>query len=94
MNLTPLLAPRSIAVVGATDRTDSYAGKCCATWSARGSRVPLGGQPEARRVHGRECVPSVAELPEPVDAVVVAIPAAGVPAVSPRRASGAAAVPS
>ena len=29
---------------------------------------------------GRPCVPSVAELPEPVDAVVVAVPAAGVAA--------------
>ena len=28
-------------------------------------------------VHGRPCVPTLAELPEPVDAVVVAIPAAG-----------------
>ena len=32
-------------------------------------------------MHDRPCVPSVADLPEPVDAVVVAIPAAGVPAV-------------
>ena len=40
-----------------------------------------GINPKRDEVHGRPCVPSVAELPEPVDAVVVAIPAAGVAAV-------------
>ena len=40
-----------------------------------------GVHPTRRRVHGRTCVPTVADLPEPVDAVVVAIPAAGVPEV-------------
>jgi acetate---CoA ligase (ADP-forming) len=40
-----------------------------------------GVHPTRKRVHGRVCVPSVADLPEPVDAVVVAIPAAGVPEV-------------
>ncbi len=37
--------------------------------------------PGREEVLGHPCVASVAELPEPVDAVVVAIPAAGVPAV-------------
>jgi acyl-CoA synthetase (NDP forming) len=34
-----------------------------------------------REVHGRPCVPTLEDLPEPVDAVVVAIPAGGVPEV-------------
>ena len=42
--------------------------------------------PTRREVHGRACVPTLDDLPEPVDAVVVAIPAAGVPAVA--RAAG------
>ena len=40
-----------------------------------------GVNPRRTEVHGRPCVPSVTDLPEPVDAVVVAIPAEGVPAV-------------
>ncbi len=39
-----------------------------------------GVNPRRTEVLGRPCVPSVADLPEPVDAVVVAIPAASVPA--------------
>ena len=37
--------------------------------------------PKRDEVHGRTCVPTVADLPEPVDAVFVAIPAAAVPEV-------------
>ena len=37
--------------------------------------------PTRREVHGRPCVPALEDLPEPVDAVAVAIPAPGVPAV-------------
>jgi acetate---CoA ligase (ADP-forming) len=39
-----------------------------------------GVNPRRTKVLGRPCVASVSDLPEPVDAVVVAIPAAGVPA--------------
>jgi acetate---CoA ligase (ADP-forming) len=45
-----------------------------------------GVHPTRLEVHGRPCVPALEELPEPVDAVVVAIPAAGVPEVV--RAAG------
>ncbi len=54
-----------------------------------------GVHPTRREVHGRACVPALEDLPEPVDAVVVAIPAAGVPAVvraAGRRGCGAAVV--
>jgi acetate---CoA ligase (ADP-forming) len=46
-----------------------------------------GVNPRRANVHGRPCVPSVKDLPEPVDAVVIAIPAAGVPAVISDTAS-------
>lgn len=48
-----------------------------------------GVNPRREEVHGRACVPSVSDLPHPVDAVVVAIPAASVPeVVSEAAASG------
>jgi acetyl-CoA synthetase len=51
--------------------------------------------PTRSEVHGRPCVPALDDLPEAVDAVVVAIPAAGVPEVigaAARRGCGAAVV--
>ena len=81
-DLTPLLAPRSIAVVGATSRPGAYADETLRNLRRTGFRGRVWGvHPTRRRVHGRTCVPTVADLPEPVDAVVVAIPAAGVPEV-------------
>ncbi|HEX6697729.1 MAG TPA: acetate--CoA ligase family protein [Solirubrobacteraceae bacterium] len=81
-DLTPLLAPRSIAVVGATSRPGAYADETLRNLRRTGFRGRVWGvHPTRRRVHGRTCVPTVADLPEPVDAVVVAIPAHGVPDV-------------
>jgi acetyl-CoA synthetase len=82
MDLTPLLRPKSIAVVGATSRKGAYADETLRNLRQVGfpGRV-WGVHPTRRRVHGRVCVPTVADLPEPVDAVVVAIPAEGVPEV-------------
>ncbi len=78
---TPLLAPRSIAVVGANDRPGSYADSVLRNLEHAGFAGPVWGvNPNRERVHGRECVPSLRELPGPVDSVVIAIPAAGVPA--------------
>ena len=82
MDLSPLLAPRSVAVVGANDRPESYAGAVLENLERAGFEGAVWGvNPSRREALGRPCVASVAELPEPVDAVVVAIPAAGVPAV-------------
>ena len=79
---TPLLDPRSIAVVGANDRPGSYGDIVLRNLARVGFEGPVWGvNPRRVEVHGRECVQSVADLPQPVDAVVVAIPAAGVPAV-------------
>ncbi|MHB1569301.1 MAG: CoA-binding protein, partial [Solirubrobacteraceae bacterium] len=78
--LSRLLAPESIAVVGATDRPGSYGGEALRNLELVGfaGRV-YGVNPKRDEVLGRECVPTVADLPEAVDAVIVAIPAAGVP---------------
>ena len=76
----PLLEPRSVAVVGATDRPGSYGDTVLTNLERAGFAGPVWGvHPTRTSVHGRDCVPSPAELPEPVDAVVFAIPAAKVP---------------
>ena len=81
IELTRLLRPRSVAVVGATDRPGSYGAQALLNLDAIGfgGRV-FGVNPRRGEVLGHPCVPSVADLPEPVDAVVMAIPAAAVPA--------------
>jgi acetyl-CoA synthetase len=64
--------------------------------AALGFEGPIWGvHPNRRLVHGQPCVPTLDDLPEPVDAVVIAIPAASVPAVvraAGRRGCGSAVV--
>jgi acetyl-CoA synthetase len=75
------MRPASIAVVGATDRAGSYAAEALVNLELIGFPGPVYGvNPKRTEVMARVCVPTVADLPEPVDAVVVAIPAAGVAA--------------
>ena len=77
-----LMRPSSIAVVGANDRPGSYANQTLLNLRAIGYPGEVFGvNPKRQEVLGRPCVPTVADLPEAVDAVVVAIPAAGVPGV-------------
>jgi acetyl-CoA synthetase len=93
---TPLLRPRSVAVVGANDRPGSYGDVIFRNLAAAGFEGAVYGvNPKRQEVHGRACVPRVADLPEPVDAVVVAIPAPACPAVileAGRRGCGGAIV--
>ena len=92
-DLSRLLRPRSVAVVGASDRPGSYGDATLQNLALLGFPGPVWGvHPTRREVHGRPCVPTLADLPEPADAVVVAIPAAGVPDVvraAGRRGCGA-----
>ncbi|HEY2636823.1 MAG TPA: CoA-binding protein, partial [Solirubrobacteraceae bacterium] len=77
--LERLMRPASVAVVGATDRPGSYAAETLVNLELIGFPGPVYGvNPRRTEVMGRPCVPGVADLPEAVDAVVVAIPAAGV----------------
>jgi acyl-CoA synthetase (NDP forming) len=79
---TPLLRPRSVAVVGANDRPGSYGDVIFRNLAAAGFEGAVWGvNPKRDEVHGRPCVPRLTDLPEAVDAVVVAIPAAACPAV-------------
>ncbi|MGZ4250068.1 MAG: acetate--CoA ligase family protein [Solirubrobacteraceae bacterium] len=81
-SLERLLRPRSVAVVGATDRDGSYGAQALISLDAIGFPGQVWGvNPGRSEALGRPCVPSLADLPEAVDAVVVAIPATGVPDV-------------
>jgi acetyl-CoA synthetase len=82
LDLRRLVGPESIAVVGATDRPGSYAGQVLLNLETIGFAGEVWGvNPGRSSVFGHPCVPSVSELPTAVDAVVVAIPAPGVPDV-------------
>jgi acyl-CoA synthetase (NDP forming) len=77
-----LLHPRSVAVVGASERPGTYSSETLLNLR----RLEFAGDvwgvnPRRSSVHGLPCVPTLSDLPEAPDAVVVAIPAAGVPAV-------------
>jgi len=80
--LDRLLSPRSIAVVGASDRPETYACDALINLAEIGFEGTVWGvNPKRTEVFGHPCVPSIEDLPEAVDAVIVAIPAAGVPDV-------------
>jgi acyl-CoA synthetase (NDP forming) len=82
MDLARLMSPRSIAVVGATPRADTYAHETLRNLATIGYDGEVWGvHPAHQEVLGRPVFPSLADLPAPADAVVVAIPAAAVPDV-------------
>jgi acetate---CoA ligase (ADP-forming) len=75
-DLRPLLAPRSIAVVGASESPDSWAPEI--ERSLRhvgydGALYPI--NPKYETVWGRPCLASIGELPVGVDLVVFVVPA-------------------
>ena len=81
MDLSRLFRPASIAVVGATDRPGSYGAQALLNLDAIGFAGPVWGVNLGRtEALGRPCVPSIADLPCAVDAVIVSVPAAGVEA--------------
>lgn len=74
-----LLHPGSVAVVGATDRPGSYAAHVLLNLAAAGFAGPVHGvHPRRSEVLGVPVVPTLADLPGPVDAVVIATPAGSV----------------
>ena len=82
MNLDRLLAPRSVAVVGASPRSGTYGNQAVANLLAAGFDGPVWGvHPKAFEVLGVRCVPTLSDLDEVPDAIVVATPAATVPAI-------------
>lgn len=76
-SLTPLLAPRSVAVIGASDDPTRIGGRPIAAMLAKGfaGRIfPV--NPKRERIQGLAAWPRVADLPEVPDVAVVAVPAA------------------
>ena len=79
-DLTRLLAPRSVAVVGATDREGTYANSTLLNLRRAGfTGEVVGVHPTRTTAAGFACVPTLADA-GPVDAVVIATPAETVPA--------------
>jgi acyl-CoA synthetase (NDP forming) len=74
--LQPLLAPRSIAIIGASESPDSWAPEIYRSLlhlGYEGEVYPI--NPKYDEVWGRPCLSSVRELPAGVDLAVVVVPA-------------------
>src|SRR5205823_2166243 len=74
--LGPLLAPRSIAVVGASEASDSWAPEIERSLrhvGYTGALYPV--NPKYDTVWGVPCVPSIVDLPRNLDLVVFVVPA-------------------
>lgn len=97
--LGELLAPRTIAVAGVSERMNP--GHIILNNVLREGFDPKRVwvvKPKAAAIEGCACVPSIAALPEPVDLLVLAIDAAQVPAaldevVTARKAQGVIVIP-
>lgn len=79
-SLTPLLAPRSVAVVGASDRPGNRGGTAVSLlrkFGYAGGVHPV--HPTATAVGGYPAVPTVADLPDDVDVAIVGLGATRVP---------------
>ncbi len=75
--LTPLLAPRSVAILGASNDPARIGGRPIAYMKAQnfqGAIYPV--NPNRAEVQGLRAYPSVADLPETPDVAIVAVPAA------------------
>src|ERR1700712_1852092 len=74
--LTPLLAPRSVAVLGASSDATRIGGRPIAYMRAQdfpGALYPV--NPNRTEIQGLKAYPSVADLPETPDVAIVAVPA-------------------
>src|SRR5450631_457114 len=75
-SLTPLLAPRSIAILGASNDPTRISGRPIAYMKSQGFKgaiYPV--NPNRKEVQGLQAYPSVADLPETPDVAIVAIAA-------------------
>jgi acyl-CoA synthetase (NDP forming) len=74
-SLKPLLAPRSIAVLGASENPNKIGGRPLAYLKRFGFKGPVWAiNPTRPEVQGFKCVASLDDLPEAPDTVVVAVP--------------------
>lgn len=96
LQLDRLLRPRSVAIVGASDKPGALGASVLANLERAGFPGDIHlVNPKRSEIGGRPCVPTVDDLPENVDAAVLAIPRAGVLEVVrglARRKAGAAVI--
>ena len=94
--LERLLRPRSVAIIGASDKSGALGASVLANLERAGFAGDIHlVNPKRTEIGGRPCVPTVDDLPEGVDTAVLAIPRAGVLDVIrglARRKAGAAVV--
>lgn len=82
MDLSPLLKPKSIAIVGVTREFSGIGGrlfKALVDHGYAGKIFPI--SPEYEEVGGITCYPSLSDIPGEIDAVLVAVPAEAVQGV-------------
>jgi acetyltransferase len=78
--LTNIIEPKSIAVVGASDRANSVGGKVLKNLLQGGYEGQVVAvNPKHRKIQGKVCYPSLNKVPEPIDLAVITIPAEKVP---------------
>jgi acyl-CoA synthetase (NDP forming) len=91
-----MLEPRSIAVVGASDRPGSFGRRMTSeVLRSTGAATVHLVHPKYDTVQGRPCVPSLADVPEPVDLVMLGVPDSVLVehvALAARRGDGAAVI--
>ncbi len=79
--LAAMLAARSVAVVGASQRPGSFGERMLAEVAASQSRPQIYPvNPRYPQIDGRRCYPSLADLPGPVDLVLLGVPDAALEA--------------
>ncbi|MEO8202518.1 MAG: bifunctional acetate--CoA ligase family protein/GNAT family N-acetyltransferase [Betaproteobacteria bacterium] len=79
--LQPLLAPRTVAMVGASDRTGSLGNIVLRNLAAGGLERLDAVNPKHRQVAGLVCYASLGDLPVPAELAVIATPARTVPRI-------------
>lgn len=81
-DLTPLLSPRSIAVIGASNDVGTIRGKITSTIISSGFPGPIYPVTRSHReIDGHQCFATLEDLPGIPDLAVIAAPAAAVPEI-------------
>ncbi|MEM8663345.1 MAG: bifunctional acetate--CoA ligase family protein/GNAT family N-acetyltransferase [Pseudomonadota bacterium] len=81
-NLDALLAPRSLALVGASEREGSLGKVVLARLEAGGFSGPIGlVNPKHDTIAGRPCVPSVEALADPPELAIIMTPPKAIPPI-------------
>ena len=79
LSIGRLMRPRSVAIIGASDKRGALGASVLANLERQGFSGAIHlVNPKRSDIGGRPCVASIDELPEGVDAAIIAIPRAGV----------------